>query len=266
MLARAALQIAVAQAGHVEAVDEVDVLEAGRAADGDVAAAVDERAGRSLDDVAVGPPERNVVHELLVEVGLDAGAADVDRRSLGGDDVGLLGGGRGGAGDLGVHPDRLFGGDDDAGLLHLRRRVGRVEPDDVGPDREGREAVLALVAGDDGVFALGAGHDHGDAAERQPRLLIGHAPGHPPGRLLRPGRACAEEQCQSQGRCTNSNPGHLSSLSVRQGCQTVGGASHIALVVKEVEAIGSERVTGGIRGGGIDGDRDVRAGRPGASA
>ena len=92
---------------------------------------------------------------------------------------------------------------------------------------------MSLVSG---VVPLGPRHDDGDAGERLAAVLIGHPPGHPPGRLLRPGPACAGSSCQSQGRCTNSNPGHRSSLSVRQGCQTVGGASHIALVVKEVEA------------------------------
>src|SRR6185312_16248309 len=107
-------------AGHVDAVDEVDVLEARGAADRDVAAAVDEGARRPLDDVAVGQPQRDVVHEVPIEFGADASAADVDGGRLAGDEVGLLGGGgRGRAGDLGVHADHPLGGHDDARLLDL---------------------------------------------------------------------------------------------------------------------------------------------------
>ncbi len=169
----------------------------------------------------------------VVELGAHAGAADVDRRRLAGDEVGLLGGRGRRGGDLGVDADHPVGRDDDAGLLDLRRGVRGIEPDDVGADRQGREGVLPLLGGDDGVLALGAGHDDRDPPERHPRVLVGHAAGHAAGRLLRQGRGSGQERRQSQRRCTNSNPGHRSSLSVRQGCQGLGGANHIALVWKE---------------------------------
>src|SRR5678816_4140403 len=88
---RARLQVAVLDAGDVDAVDDVDVFQAGRAADRDVAAGIDERAGRALDDVAVGPVERDVLGELRVELRADARAADVDDRRPARDDVLLLG-------------------------------------------------------------------------------------------------------------------------------------------------------------------------------
>src|SRR6185369_12064715 len=108
------LEPAHVEAGDVHAVDHVDVLEAGGAADGDVARRIDERAGRLLDHVAVGLAVRQVADVVAVEGGAHARAPHVDGGRLAGDDVHLLRGGAHGGGDLGVHAHRLLGGDDHA--------------------------------------------------------------------------------------------------------------------------------------------------------
>ena len=206
------LEVAVAQARDVQAVDDVDVLEARRAADRDVAAAVDEGAGRLVDDGPVVRVDRHVEDEVLVERRGDARGADVDRGRLARDDVGLLRGGLRLARDLGVHAHGLLGQDAHALLLDLGRRVGEIVANGVRADGEAREEVLALPVRDRRVLSLRALHDDGDARERRARVLIGHGASDPAGGFLRPRRGAHGEHRQGDNDRTE-NAVHLASLS-----------------------------------------------------